>query len=309
MIHIQNLHEGAPIFKALGSDVRLEILSLISRYHSINMNDLARHLSITKGALTGHVKMLREAGLIEVTAASETQGNQKICRLSHDRLIAYLRHQETEENRYEVDLDIGHYFQFSLKPTCGIATVDEIIGGLDDRRFFSHPDRVQAGILWFSTGFLEYRIPNLLQPRQEIEEIRIRFELGSEAPGIQEDWPSDIHFYLNKTFLGYWTSPGDFGVNRGHLNPGWWPDSLNQYGLLKTLLINREGSFIDGTKLSDVCIQDFSLDRHSEMSLRLEVPESAENCGGLTLFGKGFGNYNQGINIQVLWKGTPAQGL
>lgn len=306
MIQIQNLREGIPLFKALGSEVRLEILSLISQYQPINMNDLAGHLTITKGALTGHVKMLHEAGLIDIALSSGKKGNQKICTLTEDRLIAHLRHPEEEENQYEIELDIGHYFQYSVEPTCGLATTDDIIGGLDDKRFFSHPDRVNAGILWFSSGYLEYRIPNLLQPKQEIEGIRISFELGSEAPGIQEDWPSDIHFFLNGSLLGGWTSPGDYGLTRGHLNPRWWSDSLNQYGLLKMLRIDREGTFIDGIPISDKKIQDFSLDRHSDISLKLEVPAEAKNCGGMTLFGKGFGNYNQGIKIQVLWKSLPS---
>jgi len=86
------------------------------------------------------------------------------------------------------------------------------------------------------------------------------------------------------------------------LTPSWWYDDLCQYGLLKHLSINEKGTFIDGLKISSVTVGELALDSRSEMSLRLSVPDEAEHCGGLTLFGKGFGNYNQGIRIKVRWK-------
>ncbi|MDQ8566560.1 transcriptional regulator [Enterococcus faecium] len=35
--------------------------------------------------------------------------------------------------------------------------------------------------------------------------------------------------------------------------------------------------------------------------LRVEVKEEAENIGGCTLFGKGFGNYDQDIKIKMFY--------
>ena len=35
--------------------------------------------------------------------------------------------------------------------------------------------------------------------------------------------------------------------------------------------------------------------------LRVEVKEEAENIGGWTLFGKGFGNYDQDIKIKMFY--------
>ena len=39
--------------------------------------------------------------------------------------------------------------------------------------------------------------------------------------------------------LGTWTSPGDFADIRGKYTPDWYPDNLNQYGLLKTIRITK----------------------------------------------------------------------
>ncbi len=67
---------------------------------------------------------------------------------------------------------------------------------MDDTRYFAHPDRYNADILWFSKGFVEYEIPNFIPGSQKITQILISAELSSEAPGINNVWPSDISFYL-----------------------------------------------------------------------------------------------------------------
>ena len=77
----------------------------------------------------------------------------------------------------------------------------------------------------------------------KIEQIALSLEIGSEAPGTNNDWPSDISFYLNDEKIGTWTSPGDYGDVRGIFTPDWWLPNWNQYGLLKMLVINREWHF------------------------------------------------------------------
>lgn len=69
--------------------------------------------------------------------------------------------------------------------------------------------------------------------------------------------------------------------------------------LLKLLVINRKGTFIDGLKISDVTINVFNLDYRSNIRFKLGVDENATHKGGLTLFGKSFGNYGQDINVAI----------
>ena len=102
--------------------------------------------------------------------------------------------------------------------------------------------------------------------------------------------------------LGKWISPGDYGARRGIVSPSWWPSPLNQYGLLKTLIINKEGSFIDGThKISDVTIDDLKIQYNSTIDLKFSVPKDTVNCGGLTLFGSEFGDYAQNIVVNIYY--------
>lgn len=48
--------ESLEIFKALGSDVRIEILALLLQNGKMSMNELAEQLDITNGALTNHTE-------------------------------------------------------------------------------------------------------------------------------------------------------------------------------------------------------------------------------------------------------------
>ena len=146
---------------------------------------------------------------------------------------------------------------------------------------------------------MEYVIPNFIPFSQKIDQITLSFEICSEAPGVNDIWPSDISFYLNNKKIAMWTSPGDFGDVRGIFTPDWWFPNYNQYGLLKILVINKSGTFIDGLQVSDVSIRDFSLDYKSTLKFKFAVEDDSEHIGGLTIFGKSFGNYNQDINVRI----------
>lgn len=174
-----------------------------------------------------------------------------------------------------------------------------MIGEVDDPRYFAHPDRAEAGILWLSKGYVEYLVPNILPAGQKIDELTFTMEISSEAPGFNNDWPSDITFLLNDTPVGVWTSPGDFGDRHGLFTPNWWFSGWNQYGLLKMLVIDQNGTYIDGMKISDVSTTQLQLDYKSQIRLKFAVQEDAAHVGGMTLFGSGFGNYSQGIRVRM----------
>jgi len=300
MIHIKDLRSGLNIFKALSSDIRLEILTLLTENDSLNLNDLAKKLNLTNGAITMHIKKLEESGLIDVTTAVGKHGIQKICYLHEDELKVELQKKE-QLQLYEYEIKVGHYCDYSIEPTCGLATKDSIIGEFDDPRYFADPQHINAGIVWLTKGFLEYRIPNYLKPYQEFKELQFSFEISSEAPEYNNDWPSDIYFYVNNIELGYWTSPGDYGGITGKMNPYWWPSNLNQYGLLKLLRINENGSYIDGFKISDVTLADINLTKNSDIKLKIATGEKGQ-VGGLTLYGKTYGNFDKDITARLFYE-------
>ncbi len=301
MLHIKSLDEGLELFKALGSDIRVEIIKILLNENAMNMNELASRLNITNGALTSHIKKLEECGVVTVSSEASGHGNQKVCSVHLDKILIELQDKPENENIYTTDIKVGLFADYNVFPTCGLATSNRLIGEVDDTRYFAHPDRYEADILWFTKGYVEYAIPNFVPANQRIDEICISMELSSEAPGVNNVWPSDIYFYLNETLLGTWTSPGDFGDVKGIFTPDWWFPNWNQYGLLKMLVINHKGTFIDGLQISDVTIDQFRITSKSLLKFKLEVPENAEHVGGLTIFGRGFGNYNQDINVKMAY--------
>lgn len=299
MLHIKSLEEGLDIFKALGSEVRIEIIKILSESQGMNMNELAARLNITNGALTGHIKKLEDCGLVTVSNESAGHGNQKKCSVCLDKILIEMGFQEETKNIYRTDLKVGHFSDYEVYPTCGLASGDAMIGQVDDIRYFSHPDRYSADILWFTRGYVEYVIPNFIPSAQKIDQIMVSLEISSEAPGVNNVWPSDISFILNDRKIATWTSPGDFGDVSGIFTPDWWYPDWNQYGLLKNLVINEKGTFIDGLQVSDVSMKEFHLDYKSAIKLKLAVEDDAEHVGGLTIFGRNFGNYNQDISVHI----------
>ena len=304
MLHIKSLDEGAEVFKALGSDIRIRILKLLLEHKEMNLNEMASALGVTNGALTLHIKKLTDAGLVKTLTEHGGHGNQKLCRIGVDKLLVDIKSEELQDERNicETEIPIGHYTNYEIFPTCGIATTRKLVGVVDDPRCFAYPERIQAGILWFTRGYIEYIIPNLLPGGTRVEQITLSVEMGSEAPGVNANWPSDISFLLNDVRIGMWTSPGDYGDIRGISTPVWWFPSWNQYGLLKMIVINWNGTFLDGLKISDVSLERFHLDYKSSIRFKFQVAEDAKNVGGLTLFGTGFGNYNQDISVRIAYK-------
>ena len=299
MIHITSLDDGLETFKALGSDTRIQILNILLENEQMSMNQLATELNISNGALTGHIKKLEECGLINISNESAGHGNQKMCSVTQDRIIVDIKKPIDYKNVFETEIKVGQFSRYQVWPTCGIATSESVIGEFDDIRYFNHPDRFTANILWFTKGYVEYTIPNLIPSNQRITQLSISAELSSEAPGIDNNWPSDISFYINDTKIGMWTSPGDFGDVHGMFTPQWWPQNWNQYGLLKLLVINDYGTYIDGLKISDVSTLSLHLDYNSDIRLRLAVENDSEHVGGITLYGKSFGNYDQDIRVAI----------
>lgn len=305
MLYLHSLTEAEEVFKALSAPMRLRIMDLIYENENMSMNDLAEALGLTNSAISLHVSKLESAGLVRIKTTSGKRGIMKIVRPTHHRMIVDLSGSEEETVRpcYQDEISVGHYSRIDAHPTCGLANSNVIIGELDDPRVFSYPDRFSANILWIGYGSVTYNLPSRLRPGQRLTELQISFEISSECPETNEDYPSDIHFEINGIPLGKWISPGDYGARKGILSPSWWPELLNQYGLLKTLIINKEGTFIDGTsKISNVTISDFHIDYNSVIDFTFSVPKDTTNCGGLTLFGAEFGDYNQNIVVKAFYE-------
>lgn len=304
MKHIHDLKSALPLFKCLSSDIRVAVLELLQHKGPMRMTDIAAELGITNGSLSPHIKMLSENGFITISFASGKHGMQRICRATEQQLLIDFETSTRNVNMYETEIGVGQYVGYEIYPTCGISTPDHLIGMEDDPRYFSSPERINAGIIWMGHGYVDYILPNYLKPGQKLIELLVSMEIASEAPGYREDWPSDIFFYLNGVELCSWTLPSDFGKNPGIYTPTWWDRNWNQYGQLKFLSIDSDGTYIDGIKRSDVTLEHLNITHDSTITLRFSAPDTAENVGGLTIYGRSFGNYDQDIRVRMHYEET-----
>ncbi len=296
MIYLKDFKQGAMLYDALASEVRLGILDELLKNGELNLAYFAKRFNVSNGAITAHIKKLYEAGLIEIATSSGTRGTQKICSLATDKVIIDFKSQPKMSDRVEsAEIGVGNYVDYGVQPTCGLATRDRVIGRFDDPACFTYPERTDAGILWIGSGYVEYLIPNFLTEEMHLSEIQITAELASEAPGYAAFYPSDIHFSVNGVTVGYFTSKGEYNDRAGNSSPSWWFGNLGQYGKKVRIVLNEEGSFIGGIKVSDKTLRDYKIARGRQIRFRIFVPENAERRGGFTLFGKGFGDYDEGI--------------
>ena len=52
-------------------------------------------------------------------------------------------------------------------------------------------------------------------------------------------------------------------------------------------------------QISKITIDELQLTSESPIRLRLSVPETAAHLGGLTIYGRNFGNYDQDIKVMI----------
>ncbi|WP_152391615.1 ArsR/SmtB family transcription factor [Paenibacillus guangzhouensis] len=287
--------------ECLSSSTRISMIELLNN-GPMNIKELAAELNVSSAIITKHVQKLEQAGIISCTSTVGKRGMQKLCALQLDAVQLQFRHGKSQplQNRHAFSIPVGQYNAFDVKPTCGLASTTNIIGMVDDPRYFTDPQHVQAKHLWFGSGWVEYAIPNLLLKNQELERLEISLEICSEAPGYNEQWPSDISFYVNSVEVGMWTSPGDFGSQPGVYTPEWWNQGT-KYGQRKTLTVSDEGTFMDGVRISDVTTRMLNIEVNKGVTLRIASLDTAVNCGGVALFGRGFGNYDQEIEVSMYY--------
>jgi len=287
-----------PLYDALASEVRWRIMEFLA-LKEMNTKDIAAELNLSPSIVSMHIRKLERAGLIGSRRVRRNGGTHKLCFLTQNHIEIELPCVSHSRYVREQTIPVGHYTAFEVYPTCGLGTREKEIGVWDDPRYFLDPERVHAAILWFGRGYVEYKTPNYMLPDQTANAIEIAVEIASEAPGLHDNWPSDIQFAFNGAHLGTWTSPADFGrAARGKYTPAWWHRNVNQYGLWKTIRVDRSGTFMDGERMSDVTLAELRL-QESFWTLRFTVDEHSKHVGGLTLYGAGFGNYDKDIVIRV----------
>lgn len=294
------------VARALASPARLRIIKLLAG-GTRGVADIANLLKMPLSSTSVNVKALAKAGIIETTGGSANGKFNKLCRLAAREVWIALPEESDlaapKEQRLEVP--VGTYVDCKAKPTCGLVGPAQVIGALDVPESFWEPDRHSAGLVYLTDGYLEYRIPNKLSARQHLLSLSICLEMASEYPFHRDRWPSDITLWVNGVEMGTWTVPGNPGGSPGKLTPAWWGLENSQYGFLKTWKITPEGTWIDGEFLAQTGLREASVVPGQPVLFRLGTKPDALHNGGLTIFGKTFGNYPQDIVVSFLYEEKP----
>lgn len=292
------------VAKALSSNVRLEILDIL-REKPLNISEISEKMGIPISSTALHIRVLEDSGIVITQSMPGLRGSQRVCGLKINQVtMALLNQQENfpKDNIYTETMPIGNYFDCKITAPCGIASENTFLSSEDSVYGFYSPEKHTAQILWFTQGYLEYRFPNIqMQKLKHIKSLEFSMEICSEAPGYNNSWKSDITFWINGKEIGFFTSPGDYGGRRGKQTPQWWDNNMTQFGVLKSLSITEEGTFLDGEFFSPLTLSDFSLRDNPYISFKLGVKEDAHYVGGLNLFGEKFGDYAQNILMKIIY--------
>lgn len=291
------------IVQALNTSVRRKIMAMLSS-SAYSIADLAKKLKLPISTVSFHINILRKAGFINVTVKRNTRGNAKLIsrQIDHFSLDFNVDSHATETKTFSMEIPIGSFSDARIEASCGMANANEIIISDDLPGVFFSPERYGAQIIWFSKGYLEYRIPNYMLKDKHINSIKLSMEICSEAPNYKNEWESDITFWINGTEIATWVSPGDFGGRRGRLNPEWWSDFSTQYGVIKTLLITQDCVFLDETPVSTQNLTKLGVQKGDYITFRIGIKPDAKHQGGLNLFGEQFGDFAQGLIYSVDYK-------
>lgn len=301
-IESDQIEQVLKILKPLASEARLKILELLGN-GVYNVTEISEALQLPASTTVLHIHALENAGLVKTELRPAARGLQKVCRRNYDGVVfEFTRHKPPPEQSYEVSMPVGAYVDFQVAPTCGLNSEDGIIGLFDDPRSFYEPDHIRAQLLWFRQGYVEYHFPNRVPPNAIVDSLQLSLEICSEAPRSHPDWLSDITLWINGREIGAWTSPADFGGERGLLTPPWWDERDSQYGLLKVWKVDDAGSYVDGFQISGVNLGNLDLIAHDHIAVRIGVKAEARNVGGLNIFGRKFGNYPQDILLRVQYR-------
>lgn len=301
MVHADDEEQLRRVAYALSSVQRIQILKLLY-YHSYNVKEIAEMLDIPPSTTALHIKELEKADLIQTKQQPGKRGSMKICSRKNDYVNIKLSGKASNINQVTTfSLPIGSYTDCMVTPTCGLADEHQIIGFEDLPSNFFLPERINAKLLWTSSGWVEYKFPLPSQYQEIPKELMITFEGCSEAPNFKEDWKSDITIWINGVECGTYQSPGDFGLRRGKLNPAWWDDGVSQHGELITITIDSEHTIINSKITSSVCVKDLCLDLGAPVTLRIGNKDGAKYIGGFNLFGSKFGDYNLDLEISCIY--------
>ncbi len=292
----------ATICDALGDETRLEILWHLNNPPFLKtIAQLGKLVPIPKTTLIRHLEKLEKANLVTVLYRSASHGTARVFKRDIQGVNMDLYFNKKPKKTTTVSniqsIGVGQFADFEGEQF-GFSTKSDYYHFTNEDCFTSK--RFDAQIVYTTYGRITYYFSNITAKYNEITELSLSLEICSEAPYFDNDYKSDITFWINGIELTTFTSLGDFGDHRGKLNPVWWPDTNTQYGKLVTVTVNRDGVGINGNRVpSRVTLSDLNIDKGNKIIVTLGNKDTALYRGGFNIFGSDFGDYPQDICLSL----------
>ncbi|MBD5463550.1 MAG: helix-turn-helix domain-containing protein [Lachnospiraceae bacterium] len=300
-LDLSDTEKTARVCKALSSETRLEILKKLVE-KAMTISELADTFYMPMSSMCLHIKTLKEADLISVIPKPGLRGSQKLCGIKAANInfdvFSHIDNTSQKPPAY-IYMPVGHYSACQVHPPCGIASSMAYLYQEDTPYGFYSPNHTDASLLWLTKGFLEYQFPNFALTQGTPSLVEFSFEICSEAPGYNNNWPSDITLEINHIPVTTFMTKGDYGGRKGIYNPSWWSESNTQFGEYKRFGITPEGCYMNEKKVSSHTLNSLGMLTGYCFTFTLKVSETNQHIGGMNLFGKHFGDYNQDIIMKV----------
>ena len=291
------------VARALSVQTRVEILRLLSRENIMSVHEIARAFSIPASTASVHISVLEEAGLVTCERMSGIHGVNKMCSKKVHQILFRLQEGAQENSKKLVqNLPLGAYSEArNITAPCGLASHEGPIGVYNQPICFFLPERLNAKVMWLKSGSLLYHFSSVMDKKAELESLFFSLEIRTQGE-IDAVLKTEIHVKINGCDLGGVVLNGNTDGQRGALNPDWWPDVSTQHGDLTVWKVTRQGSFLQNLYLSNVTLEDLRLLDSDHITVELCLPENSEYTSGLNLFGNGFGNYDQALQLVITYR-------
>ncbi len=288
------------VARAFASDERLKILKYMLN-KSVSVSAISKDLDMPISSVSRHIEILSDAGLIFITYQPGLKGHTKYCAQAIlDAKVSMVgEKEETKSKSYIVEMPIGLYTECNVSAPCGMIGKDSPLGVFDNPNIFFSPLRQQAECIWFESGSVTYTFP-VTDDISGKRRISFSMEICSDTLYFNNNWPSDITLKINGVEVLTFTSPGNFGGKRGKYTPSYWPVTSTQFGLLKKCSVDKNGVYLDNTFIHNkITFDDLHITANDVIKFDIGVKKDAEYRGGISLFGKNFGDFDQAIIMKI----------
>ena len=289
--------EFEKIAVCLSLKLRRKILLLLNK-KAMTTAQLSEKLNEPITTISTNVKMLEKAGLI-IMLETHGRGNSRPMIRKYACVVMDLRDKSETINhprRRLISIPIGSFCDYQTSAYYGMASRNGLLAENGSGLWVAN--RSEAELLWMAGhGYVSYKVSNQGLKDKTLSNFCISMEVCSETATYNNNWESDITVWLNGVELCTYRSPGDFGGRRGLNNPPWWKDHMTQFGLLVRISVTNECTCLNNVVVSNVRLEQLKLTENDYFELKIGVKDSAKQQGGFNLFGKGFGDYKQDIEI------------